>query len=60
MPTGVAGYLAWQPWMLRWGATNQVQPKRFPAMTRTPHPHLQSTRAITSYMSAAASVISAP
>jgi hypothetical protein len=41
------GYLAWRPRMLRWGATTQEASEALPGDERTPHPRVQSTRAIT-------------
>lgn len=43
----VGGYLAWRPRMLRWGATRQEAAETLPGDSRTPHPRVQSTRAIT-------------
>jgi len=43
----VVGYLAWRPRMLRWGATKQEAAEALPGDDRTPHPRVQSTRAIT-------------
>jgi hypothetical protein len=45
--TEVAGYLAWRPQMLRWGATREESAEALPGDDRTPHPRVQSTRAIT-------------
>ncbi len=43
----VAGYLAWRPSMLRWGATAEEASEPLPGDERTPHPRVQSTRAVT-------------
>src|SRR2546429_7628000 len=43
----VAGYLAWRPRMLRWGATKEEAAEALPGDDRTPCPRVQSTRAIT-------------
>jgi hypothetical protein len=43
----VLGYLAWRPRMLRWGATEEEAAEPLPGDDRTPHPRVQSTRAIT-------------
>ena len=40
-------YLAWRPRMLRWGATTEEAAEPLPGDERTPHPRVQSTRAIT-------------
>jgi hypothetical protein len=45
--SAVAGYLAWRPRMLRWGATEEEAAGTLPGDERTPHPRVQSTRAIT-------------
>ena len=42
----VAGYLAWRPRMLRWGATDAEAIETLPGDEATPHPRVQSTRAI--------------
>lgn len=44
---GIAGYLAWRPRMLRWGATDEEARGPLPGDDVTPQPRLQSTRAIT-------------
>jgi hypothetical protein len=41
------GYLKWRPRMLRWGATEEEAAEPLPGDERTPHPRVQSTRAIT-------------
>ncbi len=43
----LAGYLAWRPRMLRWGATDEEATEALPGDDRTPDPQVQSTRAIT-------------
>jgi hypothetical protein len=43
----VLGYLVWRPRMLRWGATEEEAAETLPGDERTPHPRVQSTRAIT-------------
>jgi hypothetical protein len=43
----VLGYLGWRPRMLRWGATEEEAAEPLPGDERTPHPRVQSTRAIT-------------
>jgi hypothetical protein len=43
----VAAYLLWRPRMLRWGATAEEASEPLPGDGRTPHPRLQSTRAVT-------------
>jgi hypothetical protein len=43
----LAGYLVWRPRMLRWGATEEEAAEALPGDARTPHPRVQSTRAIT-------------
>ena len=43
----VAGYLAWRPRMLRWGATPDEAAEALPGDDQTPEPRFQSTRAIT-------------
>jgi hypothetical protein len=40
-------YLAWRPRMLRWGATEEEAAEALPGDEQTPHPRVQSTRAIT-------------
>jgi hypothetical protein len=40
-------YRAWRPRMLRWGATEEEATETLPGDERTPHPRVQSTRAIT-------------
>jgi hypothetical protein len=44
---GVAGYLAWRPRMLRWGATKEEAAEALPGDDRARHPQVRSTRAIT-------------
>lgn len=43
----IAAYLLWRPRMLRWGATTAEVAEALAGDERTPHPRLQSTRAIT-------------
>jgi hypothetical protein len=43
----VAAYLLWRPRMLRWGATSEEASEPLPGDERTPHPRVQSTRAVT-------------
>ncbi len=43
----VAAYLLWRPWMLRWGATAEEASEALPGDDHTPHPRMQSTRAVT-------------
>ena len=43
----VAGYLAWRPRMLRWGATPEEAADALPGDDQTPDPRVQCTRAIT-------------
>jgi hypothetical protein len=43
----VVGYLLWRPRMLRWGATGEEAVEPLPGDDRTPHPRVQSTRAVT-------------
>ena len=43
----VVAYLLWRPRMLRWGATAGEASEPLPGDDRTPHPRVQSTRAIT-------------
>ncbi|HEX9039429.1 MAG TPA: hypothetical protein VF838_00230 [Trebonia sp.] len=43
----VAGYLLWRPRMLRWGATREEASESLPGDDYTPHPRVQSTRAVT-------------
>jgi hypothetical protein len=43
----VAAYLLWRPRMLRWGATVGEASGPLPGDDRTPHPRVQSTRAVT-------------
>jgi len=43
----VAAYLLWRPRMLRWGATAKEASEPLPGDDRTPHPRVQSTRAVT-------------
>jgi hypothetical protein len=43
----IAGYLAWRPRMLRWGATDEEASETLPGDEHTPKPRTQSTRAIT-------------
>jgi hypothetical protein len=43
----IVGYLLWRPRMLRWGATPEEAAEPLPGDDRTPHPRLQSTRAVT-------------
>lgn len=43
----VVGYLLWRPRMLRWGATVEEAAEALPGDDRTPHPRVQSTRAVT-------------
>jgi hypothetical protein len=45
--SAAVGYLAWRPRMLRWGATEEEAAGALPGDERTPHPRVQSTRAIT-------------
>jgi len=45
--SAAAGYLAWRPRMLRWGASEEEAAGALPGDERTPHPRVQSTRAIT-------------
>ncbi len=44
---GVVAYLLWRPRMLRWGATAEEAGEALPGDDRTPHPRMQSTRAVT-------------
>jgi hypothetical protein len=43
----IISYLLWRPRMLRWGATSEEASEPLPGDERTPHPRVQSTRAIT-------------
>jgi len=43
----VVAYLLWRPTMLRWGATAEEASEPLPGDDRTPHPRVQSTRAVT-------------
>jgi hypothetical protein len=43
----VAGYLAWRPLMLRWGATKEEAADALPGDDRARHPQVRSTGAIT-------------
>jgi len=43
----VITYLLWRPRMLRWGATAGEAGEPLPGDDRTPHPRVQSTRAVT-------------
>jgi hypothetical protein len=43
----VVAYLLWRPRMLRWGATAEEASEPLPGDDRTPHPRVQSTRAVT-------------
>ena len=43
----VVAYLLWRPRMLRWGATSEEACEPLPGDDHTPHPRVQSTRAIT-------------
>jgi len=43
----VAAYLLWRPRMLRWGATAEEAGEPLPGDDHTPHPRVQSTRAVT-------------
>jgi hypothetical protein len=43
----VVAYLLWRPRMLRWGATAEEATEPLPGDDRTPHPRVQSTRAVT-------------
>lgn len=43
----MAAYLLWRPRMLRWGATAEEASEALPGDDRTPHPRMQSTRAVT-------------
>jgi hypothetical protein len=43
----VVAYLLWRPRMLRWGATAEEACEPLPGDGRTPHPRVQSTRAVT-------------
>jgi hypothetical protein len=43
----VVAYLLWRPRMLRWGATAGEASEPLPGDDRTPHPRVQSTRAVT-------------
>ena len=43
----VVTYLLWRPSMLRWGATADEASEPLPGDERTPHPRVQSTRAVT-------------
>jgi hypothetical protein len=43
----VVAYLLWRPRMLRWGATGGEASEPLPGDDRTPHPRVQSTRAVT-------------
>ncbi len=43
----MVGYLGWRPQMLRWGATSEEAAEALPGDELTPHPRVQSTRAIT-------------
>ena len=43
----VVTYLLWRPRMLRWGATSKEVREPLPGDERTPHPRVQSTRAVT-------------
>jgi hypothetical protein len=43
----VVAYLLWRPRMLRWGATAEEAREPLPGDERTPHPRVQSTRAVT-------------
>jgi hypothetical protein len=43
----LVAYLLWRPGMLRWGATANEASEHLPGDERTPHPRVQSTRAVT-------------
>jgi hypothetical protein len=43
----VVAYLLWRPRMLRWGATADEASEPLPGDDHTPHPRVQSTRAVT-------------
>jgi hypothetical protein len=43
----VVAYVLWRPRMLRWGATAQEASEPLPGDDHTPHPRVQSTRAVT-------------
>ena len=43
----IVAYLLWRPRMLQWGATVKEASEPLPGDDRTPHPRMQSTRAIT-------------
>lgn len=43
----IVTYLLWRPRMLRWGATSDEASEPLPGDERTPHPRVQSTRAVT-------------
>jgi hypothetical protein len=43
----VVAYLLWRPRMLLWGATAEEASGPLPGDDRTPHPRVQSTRAVT-------------
>lgn len=43
----VSGYLAFRPRMLKWGATDAEAAAVLPGDEQTPHPRVQSTRAVT-------------
>ncbi|MGY1617088.1 hypothetical protein ACI797_10120 [Geodermatophilus sp. SYSU D00691] len=43
----IAGYLAWRPGMLRWGATTDEATEALPGDEQTPGARMQCTRAIT-------------
>jgi hypothetical protein len=47
LATEVVAYLLWRPRMLRWGATSAEAGEPLPGDDRTPHPRVQSTRAVT-------------
>jgi hypothetical protein len=47
LPAEAVAYLLWRPRMLRWGATADEASGPLPGDDHTPHPRVQSTRAVT-------------
>lgn len=47
LATQIVAYLLWRPRMLHWGATSEEASEPLPGDDRTPHPRVQSTRAVT-------------
>lgn len=47
LATQIVAYLLWRPRMLGWGATSEEASERLAGDDRTPHPRVQSTRAVT-------------